>query len=94
MRSTNVYEEQSLGIYHDDEDEGEEGFETSGPRMKVWSRYVAMHARRQLAFGKLFAFCGHGGRLFLTHDNRYVVVGFGFVLLLYHWGERAFCHRS
>jgi len=50
VRSTNVYEEQSLGIYHDDEDEGEEGFETSGPRMKVWSRYVAMHARRQLAF--------------------------------------------
>ena len=54
VRSTNVYEEQSLGIFHDidDEDEAEEGFETSGPRMSVWSQYLAMHARRQLAFGK------------------------------------------
>ena len=34
--STNVYEEQSLGVFHDIEDE----FETSGPRMSVWSRYM------------------------------------------------------
>jgi len=52
VRSTNVYEEQSLGIFYDNEDEPEEWFETSGPRMSVWSRYLAMHARRQLAFGK------------------------------------------
>ena len=58
VRSTNVYEEQSLGIFHNDEDETEEGFETSGPRMSVWSRYLAMHARRQLAFGKLSLLCG------------------------------------
>lgn len=61
VRSTNVYEEQSLGIFHDaeDEEEAEEGFETSGvPRISVWSRYLAMHARRQLAFGKFFVLYG------------------------------------
>lgn len=52
VRSTNVYEEQSLGIYKDDdESEDENAFSTAGPRMTVWSRYLAMHARRQLAFG-------------------------------------------
>lgn len=51
VRSTNVYEEQSLGIYNDDYDlEDENAFSTTGPRMTVWSRYLAMHARRQLAF--------------------------------------------
>jgi len=50
VRSTNVYEEQSLGIFHDNKVEEEEEFETSGPRISVWSRYLAMHARRQLAF--------------------------------------------
>ncbi|KAG2055487.1 TrkH-domain-containing protein [Suillus hirtellus] len=51
VRSTNVYEEQSLGIYKDDdESEDENAFSTAGPRMTVWSRYLAMHARRQLAF--------------------------------------------
>ncbi|KAG1824448.1 cation transport protein-domain-containing protein [Suillus subaureus] len=50
VRSTNVYEEQSLGIYDDDDSEDENAFSTAGPRMTVWSRYLAMHARRQLAF--------------------------------------------
>ncbi|KAG0708602.1 cation transport protein-domain-containing protein [Suillus ampliporus] len=51
VRSTNVYEEQSLGIYkHDDYSEVENAFSTAGPRMTVWSRYLAMHARRQLSF--------------------------------------------
>ncbi|KAG2366187.1 cation transport protein-domain-containing protein [Suillus spraguei] len=50
VRSTNVYEEQSLGIYDDNESEDENAFSATGPRMTVWSRYLAMHARRQLAF--------------------------------------------
>ncbi|KAF8161298.1 cation transport protein-domain-containing protein [Crassisporium funariophilum] len=52
VRSTNVYEEQSLGVFHDeDEDENDEsGFVAAGNRINVWSRYLAMHARRQLAF--------------------------------------------
>ncbi|EGO00821.1 hypothetical protein SERLA73DRAFT_105229 [Serpula lacrymans var. lacrymans S7.3] len=51
VRSTNVYEEQSLGIYRDDdESEEEQTFPAQGPRMTVWSRYLAMHARKQLAF--------------------------------------------
>lgn len=54
IRSTNVYEEKSLGIYHDPEEEEEEGelyFKREGNRMTVWSRYLTMHAKQQLAFG-------------------------------------------
>lgn len=27
-------------------------FQLAGPRMTVWSKYLAMHARKQLSFGK------------------------------------------
>ncbi|KAI0263834.1 cation transport protein-domain-containing protein [Gloeopeniophorella convolvens] len=51
VRSTNVYEERSLGIYDDDEESLDaEDISLSGGRMTVWSRYLAMHARKQLAF--------------------------------------------
>ncbi|KAF7351098.1 Potassium transport protein [Mycena sanguinolenta] len=54
VRSTNVYEEQSLGVFRaagpEPEDE-EDNFKPTGEsRAMVWSRYLAMHARRQLAF--------------------------------------------
>jgi hypothetical protein len=51
IRSTNVYEEKSLGIYTDDTSIDEEKFTSSGDRMTVWGNYLAMHARKQLAFG-------------------------------------------
>ena len=51
VRSTNVYEERSLGIYQDDISFDEEGVRLSGNRMTVWGNYLAMHARKQLAFG-------------------------------------------
>ncbi|GLB41288.1 putative cation transport protein [Lyophyllum shimeji] len=50
IRSTNVYEEQSLGIFPSQKDIIEDEFEASGSGMKIWGRYLAMHARRQLAF--------------------------------------------
>ncbi|CAK5281873.1 unnamed protein product [Mycena citricolor] len=52
VRSTNVYEEQSLGIFRDGEPEEDEwNFQPHGEsRMTVWSSYLAMHARKQLAF--------------------------------------------
>ncbi|KAI0059918.1 hypothetical protein BV25DRAFT_1918057 [Artomyces pyxidatus] len=50
VRSTNVYEEQSLGIYQDEESLDEENMTFSGSRMTVWSHYLAMHARKQLSF--------------------------------------------
>ncbi|KAF9222488.1 TrkH-domain-containing protein [Gyrodon lividus] len=52
VRSTNVYEEQSLGIFrnHDGLSDVERAFQPSGSRMTVWSRYLAMHARHQLSF--------------------------------------------
>ena len=54
VRSTNVHEEKSLGVYNDhehDEEKEEDGFNNDGPRMQVWRRYLWMHARQQLAFG-------------------------------------------
>ncbi|KAJ7030061.1 cation transport protein-domain-containing protein [Mycena alexandri] len=52
VRSTNVYEEQSLGVFRQDEDsDDEDNFQPTGEsRMMVWSSYLAMHARKQLAF--------------------------------------------
>ncbi|KAJ7188712.1 cation transport protein-domain-containing protein [Mycena filopes] len=53
VRSTNVYEEQSLGVFRPDadSDDEEENFQPAGEsRMMIWSRYLAMHARKQLAF--------------------------------------------
>ncbi|KAI6163432.1 cation transport protein-domain-containing protein [Pisolithus thermaeus] len=49
VRSTNVYEEQSLGIFPSDEDD-EESFRPIGSRVAIWGRYLGMHARRQLSF--------------------------------------------
>jgi len=49
VRSTNVYEEQSLGVFRDD-NELEEQFQPTGDRVTVWGRYLAMHARKQLSF--------------------------------------------
>ncbi|KAG8880238.1 low affinity potassium transporter [Tulasnella sp. 332] len=53
VRSTNVYEERSLGIFeaHDEEqDKDLEPAELQEGRAKVWGKYLAMHARKQLAF--------------------------------------------
>ncbi|KDN49926.1 TrkH-domain-containing protein [Tilletiaria anomala UBC 951] len=47
VRSTNVYEEKSLGIFEDVSEKEEEPNELNA---RVWSRYLASHARRQLAF--------------------------------------------
>ncbi|KAG8732556.1 low affinity potassium transporter [Ceratobasidium sp. 423] len=50
VRATNVYEEQSLGVYLDDERRDEE--EPSRPSdVHAWGSYLAWHARRQLSFG-------------------------------------------
>lgn len=51
VRATNVYEEKTLGIYEDGTSIDEENFSLSGNRMTIWGNYLAMHARRQLAFG-------------------------------------------
>ncbi|EJD46884.1 hypothetical protein AURDEDRAFT_113542 [Auricularia subglabra TFB-10046 SS5] len=56
VRTTNVYEERSLGVY--DTEEGHDGESQSqseepsgdGSRGAVWGRYLAWHARKQLAF--------------------------------------------
>ncbi|KDQ33775.1 TRKH superfamily [Pleurotus ostreatus PC15] len=49
IRATNVYEEQSLGIFEGEED-GEFHFQPVGSRATVWSQYLSLHARRLLAF--------------------------------------------
>ncbi|KAG7091119.1 hypothetical protein E1B28_010173 [Marasmius oreades] len=52
VRSTNVYEEQSLGVYPGSHPDDEESFDHAADtsRVTMWSRYLTMHARRQLAF--------------------------------------------
>lgn len=47
VRSSNVYEERSLGIEEDTDSSIERE-----PSTKVWGSYLAWHARRQLAFGE------------------------------------------
>ncbi|TFK44919.1 cation transport protein-domain-containing protein [Crucibulum laeve] len=51
VRSTNVYEEQSLGVFPDEDPDPDSQTVPQGQsRMTIWSRYLAMHARKQLAF--------------------------------------------
>ncbi|CED82456.1 -domain-containing protein [Phaffia rhodozyma] len=54
VRATNVYEERSLGLFGDEDQESldEESFVKVGgeSRMAGFTRYVSFHARRQLAF--------------------------------------------
>ncbi|SPO30856.1 related to potassium transporter TRK-1 [Ustilago trichophora] len=49
VRSTNVYEEKSLGVYVD-EAPAEPGLPHESNNAKVWGTFLASHARRQLAF--------------------------------------------
>lgn len=51
VRSTNVYEDQSLGVFADDDDSEEWEPNREQPRIAIWGQYLAWHARRQLAFG-------------------------------------------
>lgn len=52
-----MYEEKSLGVFRDgDESLHEEEISLSGNRATVWSRYLAMHARKQLSFGEHFLY--------------------------------------
>ena len=57
MRSTNVYEEKSLGIFEeetdsDEEIENEAYYPKEESRVAIWGRYLGRHARRQLSFGE------------------------------------------
>ncbi|KAI6107551.1 hypothetical protein EV401DRAFT_439498 [Pisolithus croceorrhizus] len=46
--STNVYEKQSLGNFPSNDDD-EENSRPIGSRVPIWSRYLGLHARRQLS---------------------------------------------
>jgi hypothetical protein len=51
VRSTNVYEEKSLGVFGDDDESiDEETLTITGPPVTVWSRYLAFHIRKQFSF--------------------------------------------
>lgn len=51
VRSTNVYEKQSLGIYDEEAevDDDDDQF-NNGSRVAIWGKYIFLHVRRQLAF--------------------------------------------
>lgn len=55
MRSSNVYEERSLGIFEAENDdiENEADYPATDSRVAIWGRYLGRHTRRQLAFGAL-----------------------------------------
>ncbi|KAL5504732.1 hypothetical protein ACEPAH_7395 [Sanghuangporus vaninii] len=48
--STNVYEEKSLGVFEDEEEEDEAEPNVEGTKPASVGRYLAWHARRQLSF--------------------------------------------
>ena len=54
VRSTNVYEENSLGIFEDQDESVDEIFTPVGSTATVWSQYLALHMRKQLSFGTDF----------------------------------------
>ena len=59
VRSTNVYEEKSLGIFEEEEDEDEAmedieddaAYPKSDGRVAIWGRYLGRHVRHQLSYG-------------------------------------------
>lgn len=59
MRATNVYEEKSLGIFEEDEDEtkvmedieNDAAYPESDGRVAIWGRYLGRHVRHQLSYG-------------------------------------------
>ena len=54
VRSTNVYEENSLGVFEEEEESVDHNFAPVGSTATVWSRYLTLHMRKQLAFGTRF----------------------------------------
>lgn len=50
VRSTNVYEENSLGIFDDEDESVDNHFAPVGSTATVWSQYLALHMRKQLSF--------------------------------------------
>lgn len=63
MRATNVYEEKSLGIFEEDEDEtkvmedieNDAAYPESDGRVAIWGRYLGRHVRHQLSYGTVFS---------------------------------------
>ena len=53
VRSTNVYEENSLGVFEEDVESVDKNFTPVGSTATVWGRYLALHMRKQLSFGTI-----------------------------------------
>ena len=51
VRSTNVYEERSIGVFEVGDDDLVKEPSTDGPRVRVWGRHLAWHAKKQFANG-------------------------------------------
>jgi len=57
IRSTNVYEERSLGIFNQTPDEKDEEPELSETRIENLGKYFNWHLHRQLSIGKYNGLC-------------------------------------
>lgn len=55
VRSTNVYEEKSLGVFEDEDDDIDDDADylVAESRVTIWGRYLGRHVRKQLSFGQL-----------------------------------------
>lgn len=58
VRATNVYEENSLGIYPEEEDsddeDDEKALDVKDGRVQIWGKHLMRHLQRQLSFGICF----------------------------------------
>lgn len=84
-----MYEEKSLGIFEEEEEDSlnEESFKVGDSRATIWSRYLAMHMRRQLAFGASSTYLSCIRRDADTTVDRHVVDRLGVVPRLHHRSE-------
>lgn len=82
-----MYEEKSLGVFDDDVSSiDEEGFTPTGSRATIWSRYLAMHMRKQLSFGE-YPDSSCDRRHHSRCTRRYVVARIGLIRGVYYRGE-------
>lgn len=53
MRSTNVYEDKSLGIFDEENEDIDDDadYPATESRVAIWGMYLRRHIRRQLSFG-------------------------------------------
>ena len=77
-----MYEENSLGIYpEEEEDNSEDALDDNEKRVQIWGRHLVRHLRHQLSFGTLRRVL-----IYLPHSckRRHVVACCNAIFTVYH----------